>query len=91
MPVPRFYFHLSHGFKELPDPEGTECADEAAAIAQGVRTMLEMLTDDVRQGRIDLGWRMQIEDAGGRTVRQFTFSEVFGGISPQQPGPKLRQ
>ena len=55
--------------KPLPDPEGMVCANDEAAIAQGVRTVLEMLADDVRQGRIDLGWRMQIEDETRRPER----------------------
>lgn len=90
--MPRFFFHLDHGIRALPDIDGTDCADEAAAIVQGVRTVLEMLTDDVRQGRIDLGWRMRIEDAEGRPVKAFAFSEVFGGAHLNEPlEPKLRQ
>ncbi|RYD56768.1 MAG: hypothetical protein EOP60_04810 [Sphingomonadales bacterium] len=90
--MPRYFFHLHHGVRALPDPEGSECANADAAVAQGVRTVLEMLADDVRQGRVDLGWRMTIEDASGRAVKAFTFAEIFGGahLTPS-PGPPLRQ
>lgn len=84
----RYFFHLHHGIRALPDPEGTECANDEAAIAHGVRVVLEMLADDVRRGRIDLGWRMAIEDAG-RAVKAFSFAEVFGGahLNPLQVPP----
>lgn len=90
--MPRFYFHLYHGVQALPDPEGTECADHEVAIKQGVRTVLEMLTDDVRQGRVDLRWRMEIKDKSGRAVSAFSFAQVLGGTQLSPPlEPRLRQ
>ena len=90
--MPRYFFHLHRGAKAMPDPEGVACDDDDAAIAFGVRTVLEMLADDVRQGRVDLGWRIRIEDGAGREVDAFDFADIFGGAHlNRQPGPRLRQ
>ena len=90
--MPHYFFHLHRGAKALPDPEGVACADNDAAIAYGVRTVLEMLADDVREGRIDLGWRIRIADDAGGEVAAFDFADIFRSahLNPQ-PGPRLRQ
>lgn len=89
--MPRYFFHLHRGVKAVPDREGVACAGDEAAVAYGVRTVLEMLADDVREGRVDLGWRIAIEDKAGRTVGGFDFAEIFGGAHLNlQQDPRLR-
>ena len=75
----RFFFHLHHGFKEILDVEGSECPDDAGAIAHGIRIARDMLAEDVRNGHIDLGWKIRIVDDAGALVSSLTFAEVLGG------------
>lgn len=88
----RYFFHLDQSGTTTPDLEGMEWAGDAAAIAYGMRTVLEILADDVRQGRVDLGWTMRIEDHLGRQIRAFDFAEIFGDVQfSRQQDPRLRR
>ena len=87
----RYFFHLDQRGTASPDLEGMECADDDAAIAYGMRTVLEILADDARQDRVDLGWTLRIENQAGQEIRAFDFAEIFGGIPfSRQQDPRLR-
>lgn len=75
----RYFFHLQHGSKHIGDPEGWECIDAEAARLRALRIVREMLAEDLRQGRVELGWRLRLEDASGGLIHTLNFGDVLSG------------
>ena len=75
--MPRYYFHLLNDV-DVPDEEGKELPDLEAAREQArfnVRfTAGETLKEE---GRISLGHRIEIEDAGGTVLDTVYFGDVL--------------
>ena len=68
--LPRYFFSVFDGV-DIPDWEGTECANLVAARATAIRTSGEMIRDLGEKFWEDQeDWRMEVTDAGG--VHQFT-------------------
>ena len=63
--MPYYYFHIWLGHEAIEDGEGLMLPDRAAAIAQALSAMREMLGEDIRMGRLDLTMEIRIHDAGG--------------------------
>ena len=74
--MPRFYFHL-HNDVDVPDDEGVELPDLAAARAHAVRcarvTFAEVAKDE---GRVVLHHRIDIEDEGGAVLDTVYFRDA---------------
>ncbi|MES2988107.1 MAG: hypothetical protein V4808_09400 [Pseudomonadota bacterium] len=77
--MPLYFFHLDHGAREIPDTEGSECADPAAALVRAIEIIREMVALDLREGRIDLDWRLRIMDQAGMRLATVPFADVLGG------------
>ncbi len=56
--MPRFFFHVREE-SFVPDPDGIEFPDPAAARAAAVEGVRGMICDQVRQGRLCLGYGME--------------------------------
>jgi hypothetical protein len=74
--VPKFYFHL-HSDVDVPDDEGVELPDLAAARARAVRcarvTFAEVAKDE---GRVVLHHRIDIEDEHGAVLATVYFRDA---------------
>ena len=66
----RYFFHLvDHSeFDVDVDGRGQELPDVAAAIAVATDEMRKFLADQVRNGYLDLGLKIDIADENGRKV-----------------------
>jgi hypothetical protein len=74
--VPRFFFHL-HDDVDLPDPEGIEVPDLAAARKHARVTVLDLMCGAMKTGgRIALQHRIDIEDEEGRVLDTVRFADV---------------
>lgn len=81
MPLYRFNLYNSVGF--VPDEEGRELADLAAAKAEGLKGARAIIADEVIQGRFDLNGRIEVVDADGRLLLTIGFAEAVSG--PKSP------
>ncbi len=74
--MPRFYFHLYDDL-DVPDDEGTDLPDLAAALASASRQARELIAETVKQqGRIVLNHRIDIKDEHGTLIESVEFRDV---------------
>ncbi len=57
----RYYFHLFNDL-DVPDLEGRELPDDAAARAVALDEAREMMADSVRKGVVNLSHRIDVEN-----------------------------
>ena len=73
----RYFMHLRNGTDELLDPEGLEFADLEALRRAVLHSARDLIAGDVRNGIIDLRYRIDAEDAEGQTVYSLPFKHAF--------------
>jgi hypothetical protein len=76
----RYFMHLRDGTEELLDPEGREFATLAALRDAVLATARDLLVGDVRDGLLDLRFRIDAEDAGGAIVYTLPFNHALNII-----------
>ena len=82
-----YFFHLRDGNDVVLDPDGTELPDDTAIAECAMRNARDILSHDIREGRIDLRFRIDAEDEDGNVVHSLPFSEAFETIEPRPDGP----
>jgi len=73
--MPRYFFDLFNDI-QATDPEGRELPDLAAAQANAVREVREMMSETVGEGRLDLRHYVQVRDEAGQTVAVVRFGDA---------------
>jgi uncharacterized protein DUF6894 len=73
----RFYFHVQSGENIMPDDEGMECADAAAAREQALASARELLADAIKSSKDEAPDCFIIADANGRELMTVPFSEAL--------------
>ena len=74
--MPRYYFHL-HNDVDVPDDEGTDLPDLAAARAYAVKQAQQLIGETVKdQARIVLSHRIDVEDEQHSVVATVQFRDV---------------
>jgi hypothetical protein len=73
--VPRYFFHIFDDVV-LMDDEGIELPDAEAARAEALAGAREMMCDQVRNGRLSLHHRIEVEDDRGQAVLTLPFDEA---------------
>jgi hypothetical protein len=74
--MPKYHFHL-HDDLDVPDEDGSELPDLAAAEARAVLEARELMCELLKkEGRIALHYRIDIEDAGGNVLATVPFRDV---------------
>jgi hypothetical protein len=73
--MPRFYLHLHDG-ERICDETGMLLDGLAGAREEAVRTARDMMSDQVRRGRLSLRDRIEIFDEGGRRLLVVPFREA---------------
>jgi hypothetical protein len=79
-PMTRYFLHLRDSVDELLDPEGQEYADLEAlkkAVMFGAR---DLICGDLRNGVIDLRYRIDAENEHGELVYTLPFKHAFSVI-----------
>ncbi len=74
--MPRYFMHLRDGVDALLDPEGVEMpagAVEGAALLAA----RDCIAADVRNGRIELRYRIVVEDEHGGIVHSIGFTDAI--------------
>lgn len=76
----RYFMHLRNGTDELLDSEGVELVD-LEAVRQSVMTAArDVLAGDLRNGIVDLRYRIDAENEGGGIVYTLSFRHAFSII-----------
>jgi hypothetical protein len=73
----RYFMHLRDGTDELLDPEGVDL-DSIEAVRKNVMTAArDVLAGDLRNGVVDLRYRIDAENEGGQIVYSLAFRHAF--------------
>ena len=82
-----YFMHLRDGAEELLDPEGKEFAslsDLRRAVLDAARSLI---SEDVRQGVMDMRFRIDAEDERGAVVYRLPFKHAVS-IIPEIEAPR---
>jgi hypothetical protein len=74
--MPRYFFHLIDSIDTTLDPDGVEMAPEAIA-AETVVQARDCMAADVKSGRLDLHYRIDVHDEGGELVHSLRFEDAL--------------
>jgi len=72
----RYYLHINNGGGYSEDTEGQELADLDAARAAAIEGVRSLLSEEARQGQLDLSGQIEIADAEGNILLILPFSEA---------------
>ena len=78
--MPRYFLHLRDHLDELLDPEGKEYSELAALRLAVLANARDCLAGDMRNGIVDLRYRIDAEDADGNIVYTLKFEHAFSTI-----------
>ena len=70
--MPRYFFDICDDIVST-DEDGLDLADEDAARAEALRGARDLICEQVRNGRINLGHRIEVLDEARRPVLTLTF------------------
>jgi hypothetical protein len=86
----RYFMHLRDGTEELLDPDGREFPSLAALRDAVLVTARDLLTGDVRDGVLDLRFRIDAEDEAGTIVHTLPFKHAVNIIPEGSAAPDLK-
>jgi hypothetical protein len=72
----RFFLHLHERDTMLEDWEGQECGSLQDAMELATETARDVMTGEVREGRLSLGWYISIVDGSSREVGRVHFRDA---------------
>jgi hypothetical protein len=78
--VARYFMHLRDGTEQLLDPEGLEFATIELVRKAALVSARDLMTGDVREGVLDLRFRIDVEDEGGEIVYSLPFKHALSII-----------
>ena len=74
--MPRFFFNVQDAHGALRDREGRELCDVAAARMAALDGARSLISDDVREGKLDLNGRLEVTDAPGGVVLVLRYADA---------------
>jgi len=72
----RYYLHINNGGGYSEDTEGQELPDLAAARMAAIEGVRSLLSEEARQGQLDLSGTIEIADADGNILLSVPFSDA---------------
>jgi len=73
----RFYFHLRAGDELVPDEEGIDLPDFAAARCEAIEAARELLAEAIKDGRAEVPEAFVIADEEGREIDTVPLAAVL--------------
>lgn len=80
--MPLHYLHLRDHVDEILDPEGVEL-NEDAVPEHALRAARDCMAEDVKAGRLDLRFRIDVHDATGACVHSLPFTRALEIVPPE--------
>ena len=74
--MPLYFMHLHNSTDELLDPDGLILPEEAVAGA-ALTAARDCMAHDLRSGRIDLRYRIDVQNEEGEIVHTLHFADAF--------------
>ncbi len=74
----RYFFHLYECGTLVADEEGRECPDLNAARSQALTEAREIMSAEVKGGRLCVGCRVDVVDESGMLLLSLPFKEALG-------------
>ena len=74
--MPHYHMHLRDSIDETLDPDGVEMPAEAVAGA-ALRAARDCMAGDVKSGKLDLRYRIDVHDDGGKLVHSQAFADAI--------------
>ena len=74
--MPRYFLHLVDSTDVTLDPDGVEMPPEAIPGAALVQAR-DCMAGDVRNGRLDFSYRIDVHDESGKLVHSLPFEEAL--------------
>lgn len=85
--MPTFYFTVHDEWGEAADTEGSDLAGADAAVRHAVAGARSLMSDSVKQGKLDLSAFIDIEDRNRAHVSRLGFDEA---VTITAPRPRKR-
>lgn len=76
----RYFMHLRDGTEQILDPEGLEFPTVEALRKAVLVSARDLMTGDVREGVIDLRFRIDVEDESGEIIYTLPFKHAVNII-----------
>jgi hypothetical protein len=73
----RFYLNIRNGIGFVEDPEGLELPDLATARARAIDGVRSLLSEEARNGQLDLTGSIEIADRDGTILLIIPFAEAL--------------
>jgi Domain of unknown function (DUF6894) len=73
--MPLYFFHLRDGSDILLDPEGAEM-EQAEVAAKALWHARDCIAGDVKDGRVDFRYQIDVHDEGGAKVHSVAFADA---------------
>lgn len=79
----RYFLHLKDSIDQLLDPDGMDMSSEAVP---GVALMQarDCIAGDVKAGRLDLHYRIEVFNESGELVHALPFTDALDIIPPRE-------
>jgi hypothetical protein len=74
--MPRYFLHLRDSKDEVLDPEGVLMPPEAV-VGAALAAARDCMAEDVRQGLLDLHYRIDVHDENGEIVHSLPFDSAL--------------
>lgn len=68
--------HICNGQGYVPDEEGRELTDDDHARREAIAAARDVMAADLREGMLDLGAYIEVEDEVGRALFTITFADA---------------
>jgi hypothetical protein len=78
----RYFLHLRDHVEQLLDPEGVEYSSVEALRKAVLYAARDLMTGDLREGIIDLRYRIDAEDSAGNIIYSLPFQHAVNIIPP---------
>jgi hypothetical protein len=82
-----YFLHLRDHVDEVLDPDGLDFESVDALKAAVAASARDVMCGDLRNGIIDLRYRIDAENAAGQVVYTLPFSAAFNIIPEDSPRP----
>ena len=74
--MPRFFFHLWDTNAFVPDPDGSELPDTAAARDEALANARGIIREGQRRGEDRRNWLVEVRDESDRTIITLPVSQA---------------
>lgn len=80
--MPRYFLHLKDSIEVVLDPEGVEMRVEAIP-GVALAAARDCMSGDVKAGRLDLRYRIDVHDEDGERVHSLSFADALEIVTDQ--------